>query len=350
MLVVGGGPAGSCAARAAAAGGASVLLVERRARVGQPVQCAEYVPAQIARYVDLPQRCIAQRIAALESYLPDGERAETPAPGYVIDRACLDLSLVVAAHRAGAQVWTGARAVARTPAGVLVRRGGREVEVSCTVLIGADGPRSTVGRWIDCPVEATIVARQVEVVLPAPRACTAVYFDPLYRGGYGWVFPKGETANVGVGVSGAMGGDPHAALAYLLARLGLGEGAIVGHTGGHVPSGGQVRALRVGSVLLVGDAAGHAHPVTGAGVAPAVISGLLAGEAAARAIRTRDLAALDGYQQEWAPTMGGPMRHALAVRRELDAHWSDDPAALSARLRETWIAFRGYGRRRQPAP
>jgi flavin-dependent dehydrogenase len=208
-----------------------------------------------------------------------------------------------------------------------------------------------VGRWIGCEVAEALEARQVEVILPAPRTgtpCTAVYFDPLYRGGYGWVFPKGATANVGVGVSRAMGGDPRAALAHLLVQLGLGKDAIVGHTGGYVPSSGQVRRLRTGNVLLVGDAAGHTHPVTGAGVAPAVIGGTLAGQAAALAVRSGDLAALDGYEREWASTMGGPMRHALAVRRELDRHWSDDPEALSARLRETWIAFRGYGRRRQP--
>jgi flavin-dependent dehydrogenase len=77
-----------------------------------------------------------------------------------------------------------------------------------------------------------------------------------------------------------------------------------------------------------------------------VISGTLAGRAAARAVAARDLAQLDDYGREWAASMGGPMRHALAVRRELDAAWSDDPGALSARLHETWIAFRGYGRRR----
>ena len=42
--------------------------------------------------------------------------------------------------------------------------------------------------------------------------------------------------------------------------------------------------------------------------------------------------------------MGGPMRRALANRRYLDAHWSQDPAALSAVVAETWIAFPAYGR------
>jgi flavin-dependent dehydrogenase len=102
----------------------------------------------------------------------------------------------------------------------------------------------------------------------------------------------------------------------------------------------------VGNILLVGDAAGHTHPVTGAGIFSAVIGGTLAGEAAAQAIKTSDLAALDEYEREWASFMGGPLRHALSKRRYLDRHWSDDPAVLSSAVHETWIAFKEYGRGR----
>jgi geranylgeranyl reductase family protein len=343
VLVVGAGPAGSAAAYAAARGGATVLLVERRARVGLPVQCAEYVPAQIVQYVPLPKRCIAQRIQSLHTYLPDGERVETRAAGYVIDRALFDKALAVAAHRAGTRVWTAARAIERTERGVLVRRAGAAIEVPCRVLIGADGPRSTVGRWVGRENRAYIDARQVEVILDTPRAATEVYFDPSYRGGYGWLFPKDGTANVGVGVSRQMDGDPYTALDHLLERLQIGRDAVVSHTGGLVPSGGEVGPLRTGHVLLVGDAAGHTHPVTGAGVAAAVIGGTLAGQAAAGAIRARDPSMLDAYEREWSCHMRRPLAHALAKRRDLDRRWSDDPQALSTAVRETWIAFRAYG-------
>ena len=347
VLVVGAGPAGCTAARVAAAEGASVLLIERRSRVGRPVQCAEYVPAQIRQYAALPKRCIAQRFETMHTTLPDGERVATPAAGYVIDRAAFDLALAVAACRAGARLWTATRALERTARGVLVRRDGRDIEVQSLVIIGADGPHSTVGAWIGCENGAHIDARQVEVVLPTPRACTEIYFDPTYRGGYGWLFPKGDTANVGVGVNREMGGDPHLALAHLVARLEIGRDAVVGRTGGAVPSGGPVERIREGKILLAGDAAGHTHPITGAGVAAAVVGGTLAGQAAARASVTGDLENLAEYEREWASFMRGPLHHALDKRRHLDRHWSDDPDALSAVLRETWIAFKAYGRRRE---
>ena len=347
VLVVGAGPAGSTAARVAAAEGLRVLLVEQRPRIGLPVRCAEYVPAQIVGHVSIPNRCIAQRIRTLQTHLPDGETVETPGAGYVLDRALFDKALAVSAHRAGAEVWTGARAVERTGQGVLVRRGGQTVEVECRVVVGADGPRSSVGRWIGQVNAEFIDGLQVEVVLSAPQESTHVYFDPVYRGGYGWLFPKGETANVGVGVSRRLGGDPREALAHLLERLEIGRGEILGRTGGPVPSCGPAAHVRVGEVLLVGDAAGHTHPVTGAGIFAAIVGGELAGKAAAQAIEAGDLTALDGYEREWASFMGGTLRHALNKRRHLDQHWSDDPIALSGVVRENWIAFKVYGRRRQ---
>ena len=347
VLVVGAGPGGSTAARVTAAAGLRVLLVERRPQVGLPVQCAEYVPARIVDYAPLSDRCIAQRIRSLHTHLPDGETVETDAAGYVLDRALFDKGLAVAARRAGAEVWTAARALERTDRGALVRCGGRDVEVACRVVVGADGPHSTVGGWVGQRNAGFIDALQVEVVLPEPLAATQVYFDPLYRGGYGWLFPKGETANVGVGVNRALGGDPQQALDHLLDRLAVGRGAIVGRTGGAVPVGGPVERIRVGDTLLVGDAAGHTHPITGAGIFSAVVAGTLAGQAVAKAVKAGDDAALDEYEREWSAFMGGPLRHALGKRQELDRRWSDDPDALSGAIRSSWIAFKEYGRRSQ---
>ena len=347
VLIIGAGPGGSTAARVAAAEGLRVLLVEQRPIVGLPVQCAEYVPVQIVGYVSPPERCIARRIRTLHTHMPDGEVVETPSAGYVLDRALFDKALAVAACRAGAEVWTATRALERTERGVLVRQGGQAVVIECCIIIGADGPRSTVGRWIGQANTEFIDALQVEVVLPTPQDFTKVYFDPVYRGGYGWLFPKGETANVGVGVSRKIGGDPRQALDHLLERLEIAPGAILGRTGGPVPSGGAVAHLRVGKVLLVGDAAGHTHPITGAGIFSAVVGGTLAGQAAARALKTGDFTALDEYEREWEAFMGSPLRHALTKRRFLDRHWSDDPTTLSNIIRETWIAFKEYGRRKK---
>ena len=53
IVVIGAGPAGASAAQAAAQRGAKVLMIDRRQRIGVPVQCAEFVPQWISRYATL---------------------------------------------------------------------------------------------------------------------------------------------------------------------------------------------------------------------------------------------------------------------------------------------------------
>jgi len=63
-------------------------------------------------------------------------------------------------------------------------------------------------------------------------------------------------------------------------------------------------------------------------------------------VTAQGVAALERYPQEWEATMGAPLSQAVANRRYLNARWSDDPAVLSDLVRETWIAFAAYGRRK----
>lgn len=292
----------------------------------------------------------------METCLPTGESVRSRFPGYIVHRHIFDKHLVSLAVRGGAQLLTGTRATRLDGNRLTIRtRGGFTRELAAKVVIGADGPLSCVGSAVNQRNSEFLLAAQYEVVLDGPIACTSVYFDPDYVGGYGWVFPKGLTANVGIGVARVRGGSASPAEASLrsvvaqrssltgmldafLEKLSLGLRGVVGRTAGLVPVGGPVRTT-VGHVLLAGDAAGHTHPMTGAGILHAVIGGDAAGRAAARAVREDDLEVLSDYDQEWQGTFGRVLGRALERRRLMVLGWSRDPQALSAVLRDTWMAF-----------
>lgn len=360
-IVVGAGPAGACAAKALASSGVHVLIIDARARVGVPVRCAEYVPAFITRHVPLDKAHIAQRVEHMETFFPSGEVVRSRFPGYVLHRHLFDSSLVASAVEAGAKILLGTKVVELDGNTLIACTGGASIhKFNARIVIGADGPLSRVGRAIGQRNPRYVAAAQVEVVLDGPIECTRVYFDPEYTGGYGWVFPKGATANVGVGIevalrgrkvsgpagsglhAGTAGGPPSSSPRRLLHRfmqkLGIDDRSVVSRTGGLIPVGGPLRAVK-GHVLLAGDAAGHAHPLTGAGILHAVIAGEAAGRAAARAILTGDLGALCEYEQECEDAFGWALARALERRNLMMARWSFDPEALTALLRKTWIAF-----------
>ncbi|MEX5729567.1 digeranylgeranylglycerophospholipid reductase [Rhodovulum iodosum] len=345
VLVVGLGPAGAMAAAAAARAGARVLAVDRRAAPGTPVQCAEFVPAALGAETPAVRRAAVQEIAAMETYLGAAPPLRTPDfRGVMIDRAVFDAALVAEAEAAGAETLTGTALYGIGADGTVVL-GDRVVHPR--VLIGADGPRSTVGRLAGHANRAFAETRQITVPLLARHDATDIFLRPEIEGGYGWLFPRGQEANLGLGVV------PRArdrlkplldALHAGLARQGR-VGAAAGRlTGGKIPVGGLVGPLgRIGplDVLLAGDATGLTHPITGAGIAAACLSGRMAGAAAAKIAAGRAEASAD-YAEELTDLYGPSLALAARRRAELvDAYaWGARPG--TAELRRAWIAYPEY--------
>lgn len=340
VLIVGAGPAGSCAARAAAEAGARVLMIEKRMKIGEPVQCAEFVPRLLAREVNIPSETIAQEVQGMITFMPNGEILRKRTPGFIIDRAGFDKALAMHASKAGAKILTGTRAVSKEGDGVKVLGPSREYEIRSTISIGADGPDSVVGSWIGQKNRKYMHALQHTVRLKQPADDTEVYFNRAYPGGYAWLFPKGEKANVGVGVLRELGGVARYALKSFKEKIGDRIGEVFQITAGRIPVGGPLHSIDVqAGIMLVGDAAGHTHAITGGGIPQAVICGGMAGRAAAAYI-SGDKRAIQVYFDQWRNRFGTMLDKAVKKREEMDAGWGE--GNLTGLLKRCWIAYREY--------
>jgi flavin-dependent dehydrogenase len=111
----------------------------------------------------------------------------------------------------------------------------------------------------------------------------------------------------------------------------------VSMTGGLIPVGGPLSTVR-GNVMLVGDAAGQTHSITGGGIPQAIICGRIAGRVAAKAIRLGKLEALTEYEEEWLGIFGEELRRAWEKRRFLESQWNE----LDRILKNCWVTFREY--------
>jgi len=351
VVVVGAGPAGAMAAKAASGHGVKVLLVDRKSCPGTPVQCAEYAPLAVRHYEQLGPGSIAQKIEGMLTFINGQLASSMAAPGYVLNRQVFDGDLVRRAQGAGAELWLGARVVGRTGRGIMVRfnglseRAGNAAleEVECGVIIGADGPRSVVGEWMQSRNESFITALQYRLPLVKGQTVTEVHFAPEYVGGYAWLFPKGDTANVGLGVHPSCSRWLRSGLRDFIRQL-VEKGKLtdtkpLSKTGGLIPVGGPVAVTQRENMLLAGDAAGQTHPVTGAGIMSALACGELAGQAAARAILEEDLTLLADYPQDWQRIVGGFLEKASTHRREFDRNWTYNPEEFTSLVKRTWIGF-----------
>ncbi|MEQ8661379.1 MAG: NAD(P)/FAD-dependent oxidoreductase, partial [Gammaproteobacteria bacterium] len=350
VIVLGLGPAGASAAAAAAAAGLTVRAFERKAVAGQPVQCAELVPGLIGQDVADFGAARAQSVRRMTTTVAGAPPDETaPFPGHMIDRARFDAHLVDAARAAGADCRLGTRvAMIDAAAGEVVSADGTPHRAR--VLIGADGPRSALGRALGAVNVALVHARQLSVGLPRASDSTDIFLAPAYPGGYGWLFPKGCRAHVGIGVEAAARARLPALLATLVHQL-VADGRIAPPassdratlSGGLIPVGGRLPAAhRRGAVLslLAGDAAGLTNPVSGAGIHAALVSGRLAGAAAA-AWLGGDTAAGADYEEELDDHFGAALARALVRRAELAAIARARVPSV-AEQRAAWIAYPAY--------
>ncbi len=344
VLVVGAGPAGSSAAAAAARKGARVLMVERRETIGVPVRCAEFIPAMLLGELEIDKGFIVQPVKGMKTHIGDHAEKTTRAPGYIIRRDRFDQTLAEKARTDGVQVMTGTRVSHMDADGrvYLTARCGPGHVVEPRIVIGADGPHSTVGRWAGLVNRGLLPAVQVTLPLTRPLDHNEVYFHPTITAGYGWLFPKGDSANVGLGMrtnerDGESIGKTLDRFVTKLRRMDKVSGDPTSRTAGWIPVEPLSRTVH-GPIALVGDAAGHTHAVTGAGVFAAVVCGRMAGKWAGEAARNNDIGLLEKYEQGWRDFLGRTLWLARERRRKMEAEWD----RFADVIPKCWPVYREY--------
>ncbi len=343
ILIIGGGPAGSSAGIESSKAGLKVLVVERKKQIGEPVRCAGYIPSLLLNEIGTRADFIIQSVDNMVSILPDGTRHVLRAPGYLIERSIFDRRLYETAVQNGAKYLLGARALEFVNGMVMVKKSdGNIIPIKAKVIIGADGPHSRVSSWMGIKDRSLVMAVQARVPLESSLNNTIIFLKKEYFGGYGWLFPRGDEANVGIGVKKTPLKRPNiykllTDLIHQLNKEGIIKNRIVNITAGWIP----VRPLErfvSNNMMLVGDAAGHTHPITGAGIYQAVSGGRMAGLIASRAIKNNDLTLLMEYQREFMEIFYDSLKRADMKRELMESNWKD----LNNIIKRCWIGFREY--------
>jgi flavin-dependent dehydrogenase len=280
----------------------------------------------------------------MKTFVPDAPEKITRAPGYIIRRDRFDNALACKAQEAGAKIMPATSAIGIDASGAVKLKSGdgRVIALKPKIIIGADGPHSTVGRWVGAVNEHMLPAVQMTLPLTEPLDHTEVYFSPEIYAGYGWLFPKGESANVGLGMK-RTDGDQEPIVKTLhrfverLKKKGKITGRPTAQTAGWIPAE-PVRSAVYGNIALAGDAAGHTHAITGAGIFAAVVCGQMAGKWAGRAVLDSDLGLLKRYDDEWKDLMALTLVRAYQRRRQMEDGWND----FNATVRNCWVAYRRY--------
>ena len=281
VLVVGAGPAGSATAHRLATAGMRVLVADR-ARFPRDKPCGGGLTTRAFRRSPVdPTPVVEERVDLVELRFRYRDAVVRKARAPVIwmtQRRRLDAFLLDAAREAGAEVREGAH---------VAHDGGVTVDgerVAVDVIVGADGANGQTAKATSLG-GAIVHGVALEGNVPYSALAADRY---LHRavveladipGGYGWVFPKGDHVNVGVGAWAQEGPRLREHLARVCAAHGLVPEQLENVRGHRLPLRRPGTSVAGERALLVGDAAGLIDPVSGDGMYECFVSADLAASA-----------------------------------------------------------------------
>jgi flavin-dependent dehydrogenase len=240
-------------------------------------------------------------------------------------RSRLDEFLAQAAAEAGADFRDGIAIKELSVEGsVRVRSNGDAY--TAHVLIGADGVNGAVASTLGLnPAGEHAVAYEANHPADASLARRWEQMIALdlggIPGGYGWVFPKGDHLNIGVGGWKSTGPTLRRRLDRYTRFIGLDPGKLVGHRGYQLPLRRDGQPVTTGPVMLAGDAAALVDPLSGEGIWAAFVSARLAADEARRYL-AGEVSDLSGYQGALEAEMHDEIlasRRLMAILQRLPA-------------------------------
>jgi len=388
VLIIGAGPAGASLAFYLADKGIKSILIDKKLRIDTPLRCAEYVPAAIGGLFDGPISGINRKTVSMDTYI-DYKYANTiSSPGFMLDRPVFLESLVDGFRQNGGKFLPGTKVVSFSEKDyqgdvpgegeviITVVQGprGEMSTIKSKIVVGADGPDSCVGKYIGSTNSSYVLGLGENIPVEVrDRSRTLVFFSPEIEGGYGWLFPKAGSTNLGIGCQFAGKKENLNVVlrkiymdfkkrVFLMDLFDIPEPANrlsppveASLTAGLIPASGMLKKTVSGRFILAGDAAGLANPITGAGIYNAVSSSRIIADTAAEALRDSSvmssMGVLANIEKQYLDTFGKSLHRAVLKRKDLMDSWPDrrgsniyGDGSFDMLIRRCWVSFKDYWR------
>ena len=338
VIVCGGGPSGSTTAFYAAKAGLRVALVDR-AKFPRDKACGGLLTPRVlselpelAPYIEPIIECPSQDV---QLYSPSMKYridfdfgSNTP---WNIRREVFDNALLEAAREAGAEIFTDTR-VSDVQFNGGVKVSTTKGDLQAQMAIGAMGPNDKLAQmvrktrgvrpWNDGEIGTALmwepdVGREFMERAYGQKRSLLVHFRPAGIEGYGWVFPKDTTLNIG------FGGYNRTIKSINVREIWMNYLELLRKDGyfpkkdpdppvkgAPLPLSGPLRATTMERTLIVGDSAGMVSPLSGEGIYYGMHAGKLAVETIQQALASGDFSqrALDSYHRAWYRTFGQELK------------------------------------------
>ena len=342
LLIVGAGPVGTTFARYMAEKGFKVGIIEKKTKIGVPLQCAGLLGKQIKEVNLLPDEVIINPFYGAYLHSPSNnilKVAKEKPEAYVIDRVGYDQFLADKAVDAGAELYLKRQVKdLNTKNGQIYLNSGKE-DFKAKIIVGADGNNSIVARKLSSSAgEYSLQAAQFLVDFQKDIFDTRFVHLHAYASispGFIWMIPLSEsTARVGL-----FGDFDYITMGkilnnYLRMNPDFKGYNILKKYQGKIPVYNSNKKNVKNNIILLGDAASQVKPTTGGGLIMGFKCAQIAADIAERALIDDDIKILKDYEALYRKNFKTELKTQLMVQKIFKSLSDDDLDFMFGKLKE----------------
>ncbi len=311
IAIIGAGPSGAHAASILARHD-RVVIFEEHEKVGIPVQCTGITTGYLSSLIPIKKEFLVNKVLRVRVFSPNGSFVDfnLKNPNLVLDRAAFDRFVVRRALDRGAELLTYHNFLrSRHEGGKLVLDfKGKYKKVHADVLVGADGPFSSVAKSNSMfGKRSYVVGVQARVNLQVDPDLVEFHLNKDF---IGWVVPESSrVARVGI----ASCSNSSLFFKQFINKK-AGKSKVREYQSGFIPIFNPNVKTQNRNVYLVGDAATQVKATTYGGI----IQGMMAAEELAKACMSNL-----SYERLWRKRIGKDLWLGLMIRKKLDTFSND---------------------------
>ncbi len=342
VCIIGGSIAGNYLCYLLSKTNLKILVIEEHKEIGYPLQCAGIVSQKLSKLIDLPEEIILNRVNLAKIISPSGEYIklsgeENP---YIINRIALDklfyekikdLDNISYYFEERFKSFKYLNEDGKKL--LLIKTSKRKIKAQ--ILIGCDGPLSTVGKTLGVR-NKVIYASQVRIKNRFNQNEAAMYFDPRWKELFGWIVPEGNNI-FRIGLASLQHINPN--FKIFTKSLKLNESQVIDKQGGLIPYG-TMNKVAFNNVLLLGDSACQVKATTGGGIILLLISAKYAASCIKSCFKNNNFSKkiiINNYEKPCASIVGKQLKMHYLIRSFLENLTSKDFKNLFKIIKTTKI-------------
>jgi len=312
VVIAGGSISGLLTAREIAKNGNSVLVLEEGFEIGTPDHCGGLVSKAALNDLEInpSKKTFDSSIRSAKIFSPSGKNITIDSKNQkvvVVSRRELDKQAAMQAQKFGAEIIVNTSYKQKIDGGVRTSIG----DINCRVVVDCRG----VNTLLNNDRDGVLQSAQYEVYADRIQdGQIEVYVDQKkYPEFFAWVIPSGN----GIGKVGVAGKEINITKTIEEFLSDKKNGSIIRKIYAPIWIKGPIKKFVTGNMITVGDAAGQAKPTTAGGIYSCGMGGIIAGNAIARFLETKQTSDLDEYQKIWINKFGKEFEKQVIARKLL---------------------------------